>query len=403
MATGIRRLADAHAGPLLLLGSALAYGLAGPWIVADSFVPLADAFLHGRLHVIAALPALEMVPRAGGGWYSPFPPVPALFLLPFVAVLGPGLVDTNWSSAIAGGIGVALMWSVLLRVGLARRTALWLILAFASGSELLWVAATGGQHHLPQVLALALALGALRLALDRRRPWAAGVLLGLATGARLPAFLAAPLLVALYAGRAGGAPVPRRAALGSAAGFLAGLALPLAALGLYDLVRFGSPFEMGYGLIADPVTGAGVLSEPWFAQGIESVTYVPRNLYAMFVRTFDFVDQPPWLRPNWMGTSIVVTMPALLFLLRARLRDPLVAWCLVASTLTLLPDLMHGAVGFTQFGYRFILDALPYLWLALALTLRDRLDRLARGALVAGVIVNVYGLVAIWGLQFVSF
>ena len=403
MLASVRSWAERHTGLLLLFVAAMVYLVGGPWIGAgDSFAPLADAFLHGRLYVTEAMPSLEMVPRPGGGWYSPFPPVPAIAMVPFVSVLGTTLVDTNWTTAIVGGIAVVLMWGILRRVSLEPRVALWLALAFAFGSELLWVAASGGQHHLPQVLALCLALGALRLALDRRHPLVAGLLLGLAAGSRLPAALATPLLLALYGGLAGGDRVERSRAVRDGAWFLAGLALPLTGLALYNIARFGSPFEFGYGMIVNP-EGQSVLAEPWYSDGIESITYLPRNLYAMLVRSFDFVDQPPWLRPNWMGTSILITMPVLLYLVRARLRDPLVAWCLLAAGLTILPDLLHGAVGFSQFGYRFILDALPYLWLALALTIRDRFDRVARAALLLGVGVNLYGLIAVWGLGFVSY
>lgn len=414
MLATFRRWAEPRTGPLLFLATTALYLLVGPWQTADSFAPLAEAFLHGRLSVAGTLPNLEMVPTAGG-LYSPFPPVPALPMIPFVALLGTALVDTNWTTAIAGGLATWLMWSVLLRLGLERPAARWMAAAFAFGSELLYVGATGGQHHWPQVLALCLALAALRLALDGRWPLLAGLALGLAAGSRLPAVLAAPLFVAIYAGRPGSLrPIGRLAGLRAmdrstairCLRFLVGLALPLVAVGWYNAVRFGSPLEFGYGLIASEVNGQSVLSEPWYAQGIESLSYVPRNLYAMLFRSFDFVEQAPWLRPNWMGASILLTMPALLYLVRARLRDPLVAWCLAAAGLTLVPDLLHGNVGFAQFGYRFILDALPFLWVALALTMRERLgrsDTVARAALLAGVVVNAYGLVAIWGLGFVSF
>jgi hypothetical protein len=414
MLATFRRWAEPRTGPLLFVATTTLYLVVGPWQTVDSFAPLADAFLHGRLYVAGTLPNLEMVPTAMG-LYSPFPPVPALPMIPLVALLGTAVVDTNWTTAIAGGLAAWLTWSVLLRLGLERPAARWMAAAFAFGSELLYVGATGGQHHWPQVLALCLALAALRLALDGRWPLLAGLALGLAAGSRLPAVLAGPLFLALCAGRQGSLqPIWRladvramdRSGVLRCLRFLVGLALPLAAVAWYNVVRFGSPLEFGYGLIVSGINGQSVLAEPWYAQGIESLSYIPRNLYAMLFRSFDFVEQAPWLRPNWMGASILLTMPALLYLLRARLRDPLVAWCLAAAGLALVPDLLHGNVGFAQFGYRFILDALPYLWIALALTMRERLghpDRLARAALLAGVVVNAYGLIAIWGLQFVSF
>ena len=58
----------------------------------DYFVPLADAFLHGRLGLDGAPPWLnELVPTADGRFAVVYPPAPAVLLLPLVAVFGRGL------------------------------------------------------------------------------------------------------------------------------------------------------------------------------------------------------------------------------------------------------------------------------------------------------------------------
>src|SRR5689334_3840923 len=51
------------------------------------FDQLADAFLHGQLY-LAAPPATDDLTLYGGRWYVPFPPLPALLLLPWVAIGG---------------------------------------------------------------------------------------------------------------------------------------------------------------------------------------------------------------------------------------------------------------------------------------------------------------------------
>jgi hypothetical protein len=68
----------------------------------------------------------------------------------------------------------------------------------------------------------------------------------------------------------------------------------------------------------------------------------------------------------------------------------------VSAVLVLVPDLLHGNPGFAQVGYRFILDALPLLWLLLGLAFRTGMSRAAAVALSAGVIVNVWLSVAAW-------
>src|SRR5690606_9766196 len=118
-------------------------------------------------------------------WYSPFPPLPAVVLAPFVALERAGLpldVDTNLPTAIAGAAAVGLMWVLLAELRLRDR--IWLSVAFAFGSQLLWNAATAGQHLFPQVLAAALLLLALVLARRGEAPLLAGVILGAAAASR---------------------------------------------------------------------------------------------------------------------------------------------------------------------------------------------------------------------------
>jgi len=62
--------------------------------------------------------------------------------------------------------------------------------------------------------------------------------------------------------------------------------------------------------------------------------------------------------------SLLLTTPAFLWIfvaLREVRRDVVVAATAAAALLALLPDLFHGTVGFQQFGYRFSIDAQPFL------------------------------------------
>ena len=64
------------------------------------------------------------------------------------------------------------------------------------------------------------------------------------------------------------------------------------------------------------------------------------------------------------------------------------------AILVMLPDLAHGNPGFAQFGYRFILDALPLLWMLLAIGFRDGISRSATVALLLGIPIN--GIFGAW-------
>src|SRR4029077_5589917 len=112
-----------------------------------------------------------------------------------------------------------------------------------------------------------------------------------------------------------------------------------------------------------------------------------------------------FLRPHFVGMSLFLTTPALLFVfagLQDIRRSVVVAATAVAAGLALLPDVLHGTVGFAQFGYRFSIDAQPFL-IALALggdALRDGVWRrrpsiLFLVACVLAVVLNVYAAIAI--------
>jgi hypothetical protein len=103
--------------------------------------------------------------------------------------------------------------------------------------------------------------------------------------------------------------------------------------------------------------------------------------------------------------SLFLTTPAFLWVfiaLREVRRDVVVGATALAALLALLPDLFHGTVGFQQFGYRFSIDAQPFL-VALALSgdglvrgaWRRRPTILFIAAILLSVLVNVYATIAI--------
>ncbi len=370
----------------LVVACMVIYSLAGPsQYHTDGWFPLADSFLHGRLWVDGSRPWIERVPGPNGEYFLPFPPVPALVLVPQVALFGQDLADTGGMCALVGALNVFLVYALLSYFQLKGRAVAVLLVAFFLGSEYLYVAATGGIHHWTEILVVSFLLGALNLALRGRWPWVGGILFGLAVGCRPSVLLAGPALAVLY-WRFGG---PRA---------VVSLVIGAASIGLclawYNWARFGSPTEFGYDLITGP-NGEKVLDEPWYSQGIESPFYIARGLYTMFLRGFEFDEAFPWLKPSWAGTSVLLTMPFLVYLGRAVWKSPLI----LAGWLGLLPlvmDLMHGNPGFAQFGYRFILDGMPFIWMLLAMVVvRNGLTRGFVAAVAVGILVNSYGLACI--------
>ena len=354
----------------------------------DQYVPLADALLHGRLSIPVDRPWMELVPVPGGSGaqYSPFPPVPALTLMPVVALLGlfPGVgeLSGNVMAAVVGAANVALAWYLLAAIGVRLQPRLVIVIGFAFTTHW-WVAGMGGTHHYAQVGATFFLLLALNLAVRRRLPALVGLTLGLAAGSRLPTGLALPLLLALFADRWR----PSRAH----AQLLLGLAVPAVLFALYNVARFGSPFDTGYAHIPSGDAGLLVTDEPWFSHGLISPLYIPRQLYAIFIQGPVLVEAFPYLKPSFTGLSLTLSAPFLFWAVRAR--GPLVAVTWLSVGLVMLPDLMHGSWGFAQFGYRFILDAVPLLLLLLGWAYRERASWSLVAAVAVGVAVHAWGIV----------
>jgi len=208
----------------------------------------------------------------------------------------------------------------------------------------------------------------------------------------LPVALAAPAL-ALLCARRGGAAYGR-----SLAGVIAGGA-PFAIVYVgYNILRWGTPLDEGYARLTE--------GDVFFNHGLFSPLYLLRHLKAIFLEPPDLVPGTPFfLRPHFIGMSLFLTTPAFLWIflaLREVRRDVVVAATAVAGLLALLPDLFHGTVGFQQFGYRFSIDAQPFL---VGLALAG--DGLFRGnwrrrptiifvvAIVLSLAVNIYATIAI--------
>jgi hypothetical protein len=128
----------------------------------------------------------------------------------------------------------------------------------------------------------------------------------------------------------------------------------------YNWARFGSPLETGYELATLPP-----FLETQRAQGLFSIVHLPMNLDYLFLRGPDaFLTTPPFFQPSTLGMSVLYTSPALLVGLRSLLRSSEARVVALTGLLVLLPTLLYYGGGWVQFGYRYLLDSVPF-WLAL--------------------------------------
>ena len=444
----------------LVLASLFVYSFTKPFRFYDHFEWQAEAFLEGKAAIRYPVPATD--DSAGNAFFNdvrqvpsddgvprgdvPFPPLPAILLLPFVAAWGHD-ADGQFIFAIVGAIDVGIAWWMLGRLPIRRWVRLATTVFLAFGTVLWYAAQLGTTWYQAHVLAVGLALLSVGIALGAdqdaardedeleepaesqpsgvraliragfdRRQLLAGLLFGLACTSRLTVVFAAPFFLLV----GGGGSWFRRGA--SAA---VGAALPIGALLLYNFVSTGHFFHPGYQFLYEQEAGFYTALGYNLDWGIEDPRYLPHNLGIMLfsapailpnvypaglgdgaalcvepgaVRGL-FDKACPIALPLDTGMSIFLTSPAYLFgfaALRSYGRSRLVTGSAVAILVVAFVNVMHFSQGWVQFGYRFSLDFVPWALILVALGL-DRV-RSRAGVAVAVLLVAMSVLVNAWGV-----
>jgi hypothetical protein len=368
------------------------------------YVWQADAWLHGRTEI--AWPVSDgpvrndyyhdvlPVPDKPGFAQIPFPPLPAIVLLPAVALFGLN-TDAELVAAFIGALNAALAWLVAYRLARRPSVALAAAIFFAFGTVAWIAAARGSTWYIAHDLAIAFSLLAVLAALAGR-PVRAGLLLGVATLARLTVAFGAPFVFLNGNGTAA------RRALATAAGF----APPIAFLVLYNLASTGQVLQPGYDELYRSETPpiAGLYHADWF---LVDPRYIPQNLAIMLLEPPRLEAQcaivpslrcaDPWtvtVVPDPLAMSLLLTSPAWLLAVPAlrRPRSDLVIGAALAVGAIALVDLMHFSQGWVQFGYRFSNDWAPFGLVLVTIGLdRIGLRRSALALIALSVVVNLWG------------
>jgi len=350
--------------------SAILYWLADRGFDAGrgDFFYLADAFLHGRTWLTFQPGPFDVI-IVDGRFYVPFAPFPAIALMPVVAILGAvraDQVESGINALLAAG-GVGLCWMLLGRIGVRRlfdRLAMTILFGFST--QILWVTTRGGVWHTGQLIATILTLACLIEVWGRQRALLIGLLAGAAFLTRAPLAFAIPF----YALMLDSPPaLPSTEVVG---GYVASIArstrlrhwieLGLGVLPaivfffLYNKVRFGSPWESGYGLATVPA-----FLEAQRALGLFSLAHVPMNLDYFLLHLPTVIPTFPYFKPDGLGLSVFITSPGLLFATQADWRRPRAWWLAGATIAVLIPTLLYYGGGWDQYGYRYFLDSVPFV------------------------------------------
>jgi hypothetical protein len=400
----------------------------------------------------------DVMTLPGGGALLPFPPLPAILLMPFVAVYGLA-TDDQLISMVLGALDVGLAWWVVGRLGVGQAARIATTAFFAFGTVFWYAAQLGTTWYIAHVVAVGFALVAVGLAigadpssvsdeddvdddgpvvepldpspatvaerarallgnLDARQVLV-GLLFGLACTARLSVAFGAPFFVLVGSG---GTWFRR--------GFSAavGAAIPIGALLAYNLASSGSfihaGYEVQYRLEANGYTQFGYHPE-W---SVEDPRYLPQNFAIAFLSTpvlfpdtvprtlggeavcVDpaaerglFNPDCPLALPRDIGMSLLLVSPAYFLAIPALRRwygrSRLVSGGAIAVLLITVFNLMHFSQGWVQFGWRFSNDFVPFALPLVALGIQRFIGSGTRHrTAIVGVLVVTSIAVNLWGV-----
>jgi hypothetical protein len=455
-------------GVLLALAALAIYGVTHVDRYYDHFVWQAAAFLEGRaairfpVEAAGGLPGnaffQDVLPIATSDGVArgllPFPPLPALVLVPFVAAWGLSVNDQAVFMVLAA-IDVAICWWAIGRLPVSFVVRLGTTVFFAFGTVFWYTAqisTTWYQAHIVAVgltfLAIGIAIGADPESADdanhglgdvddgirdeaevegsrwwesgvEPRQFVAGLLFGLASTARLTVIFWAPFFA--FVGPGGFRWRSWSAGLGAA--------IPVLVLVLYNVLTTGQVFHPAYDHLYRLET-AGYPSLGYHADwGAEDPRYVPQNLGIALFGAPDLapsvlpesiavhptpvcVDSSderglfdvacPLAVPRDTGMSVILTSPAYLLaipILRRYRRSRLVTGAVLAVGFIALANLMHFSQGWVQFGYRFSNDAAPFALVLVALGFERLSVRYRWGMLAAMTLVVLSLAINLWGVM----
>jgi len=354
------------------------------------FVFIADAFLHGRFDILN--PSFDLGDRVivDNKIYFQFGPVPALILLPLVYVWKTNVSQT-YVSMVFGAFNAVLVFILLGRLkisGLIRK--LLLTVFFALGTVHFSAAVTGTTWFFAHIIAVFFLLLGLIENFGRKRPFLMGLYFSLAVFSRQPTFLSFPFILLFFKKDVSYRPFFRKLLL-----FILG-ALPLFLFSAYyNFARFGNIFDDGRNFIYRQYIRSTAqftyarITNPGFTTGMIDFRNIPLNLYTFLFMPPEISARFPYVAPSPYGLSVIITSPFFIYAFLAK-RNFLIKVSWLAVLLVAIVDFLWFGQGWVQFGYRYVLDFIPFLMIPLAFGFNG-ISKFSIFLLFWSVIINTWG------------
>ena len=356
------------AGTLALIVIALfAHGRSSPY---NNYVLLAQALLHGHAWIAWPGNYIDALPF-NGQYYIIEGPMPAVLLLPFVAIFG--TFNQTALAIVLGAVAIGAAFELGERFGVPLQTNIWVCAFLLAGTDLLWCAMLGDVWFIAHVCAVCFTMLALVELAGSKRAWLVALWAGCAILSRFDLVLALPVYAYLLGDR-------------ERVRSFASVLVPIAVVWIgYNLARWGTWYDIGYTAWYHQDQAGMPTGSPFRLQ------YFPYELWSFFIQAPQRIAAYPYLAPSISGVALTWTSPALVlaFFARKPVRWVVALW--VAAALCAAPNFVYYVNGFAQFGMRHALDFEPFLVALIFLAARERLPRWGMALMAYSMVVGFWG------------
>jgi len=354
---------------------------------------MASQFIKGHLsfEYTKEMP-LGDISKFNGKFYLFYAPFASIILTPFVLVFGKGF--PQYFLGLSALIGSFLaVFSISKFFKFKKIDSLFIAMFFCFSTVLFAASLINISAYQVQALGVLLLVLALREYLVNKRMLAIGILIGLSFLTRPNLILALIFFLLEF--------WQKRITLKDLIKILIPVFISILIFAIYNFVRFHSFFDTGY---EHSVSLAAFPLSHNLDFGYMSLSHIPANLYSMLFMApqpvthdqFGFVLKFPYLAASPWGMAIWFTSPLLLKLLFNFKKGIYTLSAFITVLALLIPVLVYYSIGFSQYGYRYVLDFLPFLLLILIPSLSPKLSKNDLIFIALGVIFNCIYITSLW-------
>ena len=346
----------------------------------QQFSLLADSFLHGKIYFTSNPGRLDDLALYDNHYFWPLGPAPAILLTPFVAMFklfGQFFYQGYLQFFLVIGV-FYLCIKIARTLDYDLKDSLFLAVAFTFASAFIGVSLIHFSWYFSQVVVTFFLLLSVYEFLTKKRYLLIGSYYALILATRVTASLSIIFFI-LYV------VISKLGKRDRKFRDLMYLVVPgtvtLFLLFLYNYSRFANIFEFGY--TYQVIYGVIQKAREY---GILSIIHIPGNLYYLLLATplpifkdnLSHVLTFPFIKIDSWGMSIFVTSPYFIYLVFLKYKDTISRLLWVTIALTAIPTLLYYGVGYIQFGYRYSLDFLPFLFFLLVKNYKEGFGNLSK-------------------------